>query len=449
MRILFLFFLSFLSFYYPVFSKYLVLKNAQLIISENFGKRCRFYPNSTIIIKGKLIYRVGRSKSLPVPYNARVYNLKNRFVIPGLIDGFAAINNQQYANAYLYCGVTSIIAVGGGRRGIIFEEASPSPNLFKLEGVGENKTSKREIVKELNKLKKEGFKVILLMYKLDNSLLRFSIHRAKERGFGTIGELGFANYLKAIDLGINAFVHTTRYSLFLADSKMARAVARKPFSDNLNSPKWKYYKWLSELNLNNRIIREKIKKFASKKPVLIPTFGLLYLDLPVHKNPWKERVSILINPEDLNNPSNKASGRHDYDVIRQKAYTKIALKQYELEKMYYKNGALYLTGSGTDVWGSMPGIFLHYEIKALRKIGLSPCEALSAATSNFSDVFGWKIGKIKKNFTADILVLSKNTLEKTDNLRSIHMIFHNERQLKREFLLGKKKEKRLCQNRNI
>ncbi len=426
-------------FSFTVKSEYIVLKNIMILNPQQYGKTCAYYPHSTIVIKDDLIFKIGYSRKIKYPEKVKVFDLKGKIAFPGLTDGFAAINNQNYANAYLYCGVTSIIAVGGGRRGILFEKANPSPNLFKLEGIGENKISNSSILEKLREFRKENYKVALLMYKLNNSQLKFAIREAHRLGLSTIGELGFSNYLKAVDFGIDAFVHTTRYSIFLADSEMRKSIAREPFSDDLKSPKWRYYKWLTNLDLEKEGVRKRIKSFGLKKPVLIPTFGLLYLDLPSHKNPWLERLSILINPADVNNPADPVSGNHKYDRKHQIAYTKLSIKQYELEKMYYRAGVKYLAGSGTDVWGSMPGIFLHYELKAFEKIGLSPCEVLATATSNFSDTFGWKIGKIKEGYRADILILNKNPLKGIENLKDIFMLIHNGKIINRKNLLKVKK----------
>ena len=418
-----------------VSSDFLVLKNVSLFDSKNFGKDFVLLKNRTIVIKGNKIYNIGESDKVNIPENSKIINLKGKFAFPGLIDGFAAINNQHYANAYLYSGITSIIAVSGGRRGILYDKAKPSPTLYKLEGVGEEKVSNNEIIKTLKKFKRDNYKIALLMYKLTPEQLKLAIKKAHSLGLSTIGELGFTGYLEAIDYRIDAFVHTTRYSLFLADEKMRESVARQPFSDDLNSPKWKYYKWLTNLNLNDKKIIKKIKTFGRKHPVLIPTFGLLYLDMPEHKNPWKERVSILLNPKDINNPADKLTGNHNYDRKHLIAYRRLALKEYEIEKRYYRAGAHYLTGSGTDVWGSMAGIFLHYELQALKKVGLSNSEIISAATSNFSEVFGWKVGKLKKGYLADILILNKNPLKNLENLKDILLLIHNGKIINRNSLL--------------
>ncbi len=439
MRILKNFFLI-LMFSSSIFSSdTIALLNGKLVFISNFGKDYRIIENGVILIKKDRIYKIGKANKVKLPESVKKIDLNGMYVLPGLIDGFAAVNNQNYCNAYLYSGVTSIIAVSGGRRGDLYLKCKPSPALFKLEGIGEEKISNEEIVNTLYRFKKKGYRVALLMYKLTPEQVKIAVKEAHSLGISTIGELGFTKYLDAISYGVDAFVHTTRYSLDLAPREMAESVAKEPFSDNLNSPKWKYYKWLTDVNLSSPKIKKKIKEFASKHPVLIPTFGLLYLDTPWHENPWNEKVSILISPETVNNPADRITGNHDYDEEHLKAYRELALKQYEIEKMYYREGARYLTGSGTDVWGSMPGIFLHYELEALEKIGLSIPEVLAAATSNFSDVFGWRIGKLKEGFKADLLILEESPLKSLKNLKKIKFLINKGKIIKRENLLRRKK----------
>ena len=409
-----------------------IIKNGIIINTKGVNK---YKKNLIIVIEGNKFKYIGREDNFIKQKKYKIIDATGKYIVSGLIDSFAAINNQNYANAYLYCGITSIIGVSGGRRGIMFEKGNPSPNIFKLEGVGEESISDDELIKRIEKLNKQGYKILLLMYKLRKEQVRMAIRKAHQLGMGTIGELGYTKYLDALNFGIDAFVHTTRYSLNFASEQMIKSVADHPFSDNLNSEKWKYYKWLTKADLNNVMIKRYISEMGKRKATLIPTFGLLYLDLPNHKNPWKEKVASIINPKDINNPADKKTGKHKYDKEHLKAYRELALKEYEIEKRFYKSGVRYLAGSGTDVWGTMPGIFLHYELQALKKIGLSNREVIATATSNFSDTFGFKVGEIKKGFIANLLILKKNPLNDLNNLKSIAILIHKGKVIDRKNLL--------------
>jgi imidazolonepropionase-like amidohydrolase len=169
----------------------------------------------------------------------------------------------------------------------------------------------------------------------------------------------------------------------------------------------------------------------------MPTMSLSYLDLPEAKNPWLDPVASILDSEDINRPADPQTGKHDIDEKEQKAYTDLITNETSvIEPTYYKAGAKYLSGSATDVWGTMPGISLHTELMLLHtKAGLTIEETLAATTSNFSEAFGWKVGKIKAGFEADLLLLNANPLDKLSNLTTIDKLFVDGKELIPETLL--------------
>jgi hypothetical protein len=59
-------------------------------------------------------------------------------------------------------------------------------------------------------------------------------------------------------------------------------------------------------------------------------------------------------------------------------------------------GARFLAGSAATNYGIICGSGLHLELALLHRIGLSPREAIAAATSNFADIDGWlDVGRIE------------------------------------------------------
>jgi imidazolonepropionase-like amidohydrolase len=75
--------------------------------------------------------------------------------------------------------------------------------------------------------------------------------------------------------------------------------------------------------------------------------------------------------------------------------------------------------AGTD--GSFPGFDLHDELGLLVRAGLTPMEALQAATRNAAEFFGLsaKLGTIGRGKTADLVLLDGNPLEDIANTRKI------------------------------
>lgn len=414
----------------------IAIRGGTLIDLSNKGTSENDVKDVIILIQEDKIISVGNSNDVQIPGGTRIIDATGQYIIPGLIDGFAALNNQAYANAYLYRGVTSIIAVSGGRRGDLFEYGDPGPAIYRLSDVGYEKCDDSDLLKKIEQKAAEGVKVLLLMYKLPPQQLKLAVQKAHSLGMGTIGELGYSSYAAGIDAGIDVFVHSTRYSLDIAPDGMRGAVAEHPFSDDLRSAKWRYYTYLTGIDGKDEKVLQHAKRLGSARTYLMPTLSLLYLNLPGHQNPWSEPIARILDPEDINNPADKTTGDHDYDDAHLQAYTQLGMNVLKIEQSYRQAGARYLAGSATDVWGTMPGISLHVELKLLHHIGLSNRQALAAATSNFALAFHWNhTGQIKSGCVADILILDKNPLEDLENLKRINRLFLRGREINRQKLL--------------
>jgi dienelactone hydrolase len=402
----------------------LAIVGATVIDVSDFGTGSADISDAVVVIDGDLIVAVGPRSEVEIPSGARVLDARNRFIVPGLTDGFAALNNQAYADAYLECGVTSIIAVSGGRRGALAEDLNPSPIVNRLESVGDEPGTVEEHLAVLENLAADGVDIALMMYELTPEQLEALILRAHELGMGTIGELGRTTYAEGVIEDLDAVVHTTRYSLDTAPEAMGRAVAENPFSNDLESAKWLYYKWLSDLSPHDPRLAAHAEVLAAGNAALMPTFSLLHLDRPWAANPWKDSVARLLDPADIDAPADAATGRHSYDSAHQVAYSAVARAQFILEEAYHRAGARYLAGSGTDVWGTMPGISLHSELESLVRLGLTPRAAMAAATSNFATVFpNWgRRGEVRAGWAADVLVLTEDPRDDIRNLRSIEAV---------------------------
>ena len=96
----------------------------------------------------------------------------------------------------------------------------------------------------------------------------------------------------------------------------------------------------------------------------------------------------------------------------------------------------YLAGSGTSAFGTLPGISLHNELRMLTELGLTPREAIAAATSNVGEVFRWPtVGKIAKGYDADVVVVDADPTADIRNLKKIRMVILNGEIVDRQALL--------------
>jgi imidazolonepropionase-like amidohydrolase len=83
---------------------------------------------------------------------------------------------------------------------------------------------------------------------------------------------------------------------------------------------------------------------------------------------------------------------------------------------------------------------MHTELELLVRLGLSPREAIAAATNNYALQFGWnELGQVTPGRRADILVVDADPTANIWNARRISGIVMDGNVVDREALLGLKK----------
>lgn len=425
----------------------IVLRGATLVDVSSFGSSSHDIKDAVVVMRGGTIEVVAPAAQVALPAGARVIDVSGAYIVPGLHDVFATVNNQAQANAFLYMGITSIVGLDepGGRRGPLFMQASPGPRVYPLEvitGFDESqlpggastlaelmtkgrRMSAPELRAEVDRLVARGVKVLLLYYSLAPDQVRAIAGHARARGLATIGELGATAYREGIEAGVMAFVHTSRYSLDLAPKPLRDEVARAPFG----APRRLFYEHLAKLTADDSALGRHARALATRRTALIPTMAMNYLELPGHGNPWREPVAVLLDPADIHLPADRETGEQERpaDTVRDAFPPGVSTNLQMIESVYCKAGATYLAGSGTDAFGTMAGLSLHTELAMLTKAGLTPRQALAAATGNVGAMFGWPVGEVKPGAAADLLVLDADPTVDIANLKRIrHVVLAGE-----------------------
>ncbi len=169
----------------------------------------------------------------------------------------------------------------------------------------------------------------------------------------------------------------------------------------------------------------------------MPAFSLFYLELPGHRNLWKEPAARLLDPARMFQPSNRSTGEVDYPLAywarhlpafaqhyleegQRKKADQSAMRLWRINETIFSAFPHYLAASGASAMGTMAGISLHTELELLVRLGLSPREALAAATNNYALQFGWnELGQITPGRRADILVVDGDPTVSIWNARRI------------------------------
>jgi hypothetical protein len=373
-------------------------------------------------------------------------------------------------------GVTTVVASGDDRRGKIDFNANPTPHLYLVDSIGTTddwsllanrpewaarlkegphpaELNPDDTARQLADTAKLGTRVLWLGHNLTAANTQWIVTHAHQMGLVTYGEFVSTPYKVGIDAGVDVLLHMSRYELGVVPDELELPLIDSPEGPPANTA----YDYSQRLPPTDLHLRNYAKFIAAHHAALMPTFSLFYLQLPGHRNLWKETAAQLLDPSHMFFPPDRTTGetvyplpqwtrrlpasaqRYMQDNQRKKA-DQAAMRLWRINQTIFAAFPHYLAASGASVFGSMSGISMHTEMELLVRLGLSPREALAAATNNYSLQFGWtELGQIAPSRRADILVLDADPTANIWNARRISGIVLDGNVLDRDALLNLKK----------
>ena len=454
----------------------LVLAGGTVVDVTDWGSSARDQLDAIVIIRDGRITDVGSRGAVPIPKGARIIDCTGRFLIPGLIDGFAGMNSQGQANANLYMGVTSVVVRADEEHGPIDFGANPTPHLYVIdsigttdnwsllarhpdwsaklyEGVHQAELSPEDTARQMADTAKLGTRVLWLGPDLTAANAQWIIAHAHQMGLVTYGEFVSTPYTVGIDSGVDVLLHMGRYELGVIPEELQRPLVDSPSGAPANTA----YDYSERLPPTDHHLRTYAQYIAQHHAALMPTFSLSYLQLPAHRNLWKEPAARLLDASHMYQPSDPATGETLYPLPpwarrmpamaqrylvegEKKKADQSALRFWHINQTIFSSTPHYLAASGASAFGTMAGISMHTELEMLVRVGLSAREAIAAATNNYSLQFGWnELGQIAPGRRADILILDADPTVNVWNARRISGMILDGNMLDRESLLNSKK----------
>jgi len=465
----------------PVFpqtetSPVLVLAGGTVVDVTDWGHSARDLPDAIVVIQDGRITDVGLPGQVTIPKGSRVVDCTGKYLIPGLVDGFAGMNSQAQANANLYMGVTTIVARADNERGFIDSAAAPSPHIYPIDTVGVTdnwsllarhpdwvsklregaspvELTPQDTARQMADTAHIGTRVLLLTAHLTAANSQWIIAHAHELGLVTYGQFVSTPYRVGIEAGVDALVGMDHYDLGVIPDELQRPLVDDPDGSSANTA----YDYSERIPPTDPRLRNYAHFLAVHHAALMPTFSLYYVELPGHRNLWKEPAAALLDPGRMFHPTDPATGEMIFplpswarhlpaagqrwlEADEQKKAAQSALRLWHINQTIFSDFPHYLAGSGADAMGTMPGISLHTELELLVRLGLSPRESLAAATNNYALEFGWnELGLIAPGRRADILAIDADPTANIWNARRISIIVLNGELIDRDSLLRMRK----------
>ena len=384
-----------------------------------------------IITDGRLRW-VGPAAKLKAPRAATVENLKGKYLLPGLIDSHVHLglvngitqdlkyqtpeNIAKQLHLYAAYGITSVQTLGT-EKDLIFPlrdaERAGRPDMARIFTVGQGVVFKgsyggvagldqsvatpeeaRHMVDAEAAKGADAIKLWVddefgtLSSRMPPAISSAVIDEAHKDGKKAIAHIFY--YDNAAELtreGVNAFAHEVR------DRSVDAALLRQMKAKGV----WQMAATLS---------RE-----ASFTYTMLP-----FLDDPFFaRGVTPEVIAELRSPERIKRMGSAPNFPKYAPTLKN------AMHNFAAEA---KAGIPYGMGTDSGPTARFPGYFAHWELELMVKAGVTPLQALTAATGHNAEFLGAKdIGTVQAGKWADLLVLDKNPVADIRNTRAIHEVF--------------------------
>jgi len=374
-------------------------------------------PGSVIVIQGERIEQVGAEGSLAIPAGAQIVDVRSKWIIPGLIDSHAHAQSPEETPLALYLanGVTTIRNPGGNitvlrmTRDRLARGELLGPRLFfsgpLLDGMPpvwpegsllvDSPQRARSVV---NFLADQGVDFVKIYNNVKEPELKVIVETAKERGLPVAGHIPRSMTMtRAVELGMTRLEHIRVTGREMLSAEEAAKIDPLPLGTR-EPMLWQRF------DLQSEKMRALVARLAERNDP-----NNQYLSPAAVEEAVKSAKNPLFDlPPDL-------------QTVAAEAFR----KQEQFVGLCNQAGVRIIAGTdGPGIGSLLPGFGLHRELELLVASGLSPVEALRAATSTAAQALGKEdqLGTIAPGRLADMVVLDADPLEGVQNLGKIRLV---------------------------
>jgi hypothetical protein len=413
----------------------------------------------TVFITGDRITDIKKTGKVRPPEKALVIDATGKFLIPGLWDMHVHWYDARYLPLFIANGVTGIrimwgtpahfrwreeIAKGSrlGPRLIIASPIIDGPKPLWPGSISvSNEAEARQVVRQVKEM---GYDFVKILEGLSREAYFAIADESKKQGISFAGHIPWTiSATEASDAGQKCIEHLGGAVSpgILLDCSNKEEELRKEGEKAFEGISVEKPPTASQIEALKSFPKEVLATYDGKKAAVLfprfvkndtwfcPTLTVLRSYRFLDDKNFTNDPRLKYMPKDIreswelkNNPSLSSNTEEDWAIEK-----KVFQKELELVGAMRRAGVDLL--AGTDVLNPFcfPGFSLHDELGLLVEAGLTPLEALQAATYKAAEFLGMtdSLGTVATGKIADLVLLEANPLENIGNTRKIAAVVIN------------------------
>jgi imidazolonepropionase-like amidohydrolase len=410
-------------------------------------------PRTTVLVRGDRIVEVGRAADVEVPAGATVVDGSGKFLIPGLADMHvhSVPLERTFPPLYLANGVTTVREMGGNPEAVTYRDrvaagtafgprsqatrvlVDGAPSLW--EGIGPPYLSVADAAQARAAVREQraaGADFIKVYTRLSPEAFYAIADETRALGIPFLGHCpDLVPLPDASDAGIRSIEHLWQfwYATSREETRLRRAVARVPIAGG------EYGGWYVKMHgseyaaarsTDRRKAADVLERLAANGTYVTPTL----VQHRVADTPSAVRVD---DPRARYLPTAyaevmKVQLQQIYMQGRTPAQNaerrELFARRMDLVPELAAAGVPLLAGTDTGTPSLVPGFALHEELELLVRAGLTPAQALRAATLEPARYLGLENeqGSIEPGKVADLVLLDADPLRDVTNTARIDSV---------------------------
>lgn len=360
-------------------------------------------PNATIVVQDGRVVRIGPANSVTIPREAQRIALDGKTVMPGLINAHGHVNDVRDLSTYAAYGVTTVFSLGGDQP-VVFaardHQATPALNRSRVFVAGPVLTpttpsEARTLVQGV-----AAQKVDIVKIRVDDNL-------------GTTEKMRPEVYRAVINEAHRLGLRVAAHLFYLADAKDLLGAGADFIAHSVR---------------DNEVDKELISALKSSGVCYCPTLMREVSTFVYQSTPQFFADPLFLahaNPQwvaTLKEPARQDAMRKSLTAQRYKTALDVASRNL---KRLADAGIPIAMGTDTGPTGRFQGYFELMELELMVKAGLTPRQALSAATRDAARCMkvDGQLGTLERGKWADFVVLDADPLANISNVRRISSVW--------------------------